>query len=142
MMRVFLLVLFTMPLLAAEPDAILGVWKTNNDGKVEIYKKGKTYAAKIIDIKEKVYPADDKMAGQSKVDRENPDKSKHKDPIIGMNFMHGFTFDGSIWSGGKIYDPDNGKTYKCKLTLKDANTLQVRGFIGFSLLGRTEVWTR
>lgn len=142
MTRLFLLLFLTLPLAATEPDAILGLWNTNSDGVIEIYKDGKTYAAKIVDIKEKVYPPGDRMAGQAKVDRENPDKSKHQDPIIGMIFMKGFTHDGEIWSGGKIYDPDNGKTYKCKLTIKDSNTLQVRGYIGFSLLGRTEIWKR
>jgi uncharacterized protein (DUF2147 family) len=49
--------------------------------------------------------------------------------------------DGA-WSGGFIYDPNSGKTYRCKLKLKDRNTLKLRGYIGISLLGRTDVWTR
>ncbi len=60
-----------------------------------------------------------------------------------MQLMTDFTLAGKdIWEGGKIYDPESGKTYKCKLTLIDPNRLEVRGFIGFSLLGRTEVWTK
>ena len=48
----------------------------------------------------------------------------------------------NLWNGGKIMDPKNGKEYKCKIELEDPNTLNVRGFIGFSLLGRTQTWYR
>ena len=82
------------------------------------------------------------MAGKAKIDRENPDKSKRNTPIMGLVFMEGFSFDGKIWSGGTIYDPDNGKTYKCKITLVNDKKLKVRGYIGVSLIGRTEIWTR
>ena len=52
-----------------------------------------------------------------------------------------FAKDG-LWEKGHIYDPENGKDYKCKMTLASADVLRVRGFIGISLIGRTEVWTR
>ncbi|WP_347260996.1 DUF2147 domain-containing protein, partial [Rudaea sp.] len=55
----------------------------------------------------------------------------------------GMKKDGDVWDGGTILDPKNGKTYGCKLTpAADGKTLQVRGFKGFSLLGRTQVWER
>jgi uncharacterized protein (DUF2147 family) len=47
-----------------------------------------------------------------------------------------------MWKGGTIYDPDNGKLYKCKMTLTEPKRLEVRGYIGFSFIGRTVVWTR
>jgi uncharacterized protein (DUF2147 family) len=54
-----------------------------------------------------------------------------------------FTFNGEkMWAGGKIYDPENGKTYSCKMVLDGEQYLKVRGYIGISLLGRTEIWTR
>ena len=144
-LRFVLLFVSCTSLFAASPDDIVGVWNTaDNDGKVEIYKCGSHYCGKITDLKEKVYPADDKqgMAGKAKIDRENPDKSKRNTPIMGLVFMEGFSFDGKIWSGGTIYDPDNGKTYKCKITLVNDKKLKVRGYIGVSLIGRTEIWTR
>ena len=49
---------------------------------------------------------------------------------------------GNTWAKGTIYDPEDGKTYKCKMTLTDPKTLGVRGYIGISLIGRTTVWTR
>lgn len=64
-------------------------------------------------------------------------------PINGMEILWGLKPDGkNEWSGGQIMDPNNGKTYKAKMKLKDANTLDVRGFIGVSLLGRTQTWYR
>lgn len=57
--------------------------------------------------------------------------------------LTGFRFDGDDeWKDGDIYDPESGKTYSCYLSLKDNNTLKVRGYIGVSLFGRSETWTR
>ena len=73
----------------------------------------------------------------------NPDPALRERPLLGLTIMTGFQADGSSrWKGGTIYDPNSGKTYKCKLRLIDANTLDVRGYIGVSWLGRTETWTR
>lgn len=73
----------------------------------------------------------------------NPDPALRDRPLLGLTIMQGFRSDGeSRWNGGTIYDPNSGKTYKCKLQLVDANTLEVRGYIGVSWLGRTETWTR
>jgi uncharacterized protein (DUF2147 family) len=96
-------------------------------------------------LKEPNYPADDPkgMAGKTKVDRENPDPAKKEQPILGMNLVWGFTHAGeNVWEGGSIYNPREGKTYKCKMTLENPDTLKVRGFIGISLLGKTNIWTR
>jgi len=59
-----------------------------------------------------------------------------------MDILFGLKKDGDEWNGGKILDPKSGKIYKCYITLKDENTLKLRGYIGFSLLGRTEYWQR
>ncbi len=64
-------------------------------------------------------------------------------PLIGLEILSGFEYAGDgRWTGGTIYDPDNGKTYRCKLRFVDRDTLEVRGYIGISLIGRTEVWKR
>ena len=81
--------------------------------------------------------------GKEKTDVHNPDASKHSRPIIGMVFMTGFTPAGSgKWENGTIYDPNNGNTYSCNMELEGTNTLKVRGYIGISLIGRTEIWKR
>ena len=71
-------------------------------------------------------------------------KGERKDkPIIGMTILWGLKKDGDTWAGGEILDPKNGKIYRCKMTLsEDGKSLNVRGFIGISLLGRTQTWLR
>lgn len=61
-------------------------------------------------------------------------------PIEGLTIIEGLEWDGSAWTGGKILDPANGKQYSCTLTLEDDQTLKVRGYLGISLLGRTQTW--
>ena len=138
------------PLLAADADDLLDRWQTpeSEDGQahVEFTRKGGTYSGAIVWLEQPTYPEDDEkgMAGQPKVDRENPDPKPRTRPVIGLAIAEGFTFDGDdLWKGGTIYDPANGKTYKCKIRIiDDGKTIKVRGFIGVSLLGRTELWTR
>jgi uncharacterized protein (DUF2147 family) len=73
----------------------------------------------------------------------NPDPALRDRLLLGLTIMDGFTYaGGGKWKSGRIYDPNSGKSYKCRLTLVDENTLGLRGYIGFSLLGRTETWTR
>ena len=125
---------------AEEADAILGHWYTDpeeKDAVVEIYKENDLYSGKIVWLKE---PKNDD--GTAKVDKNNPDEARQKDPLVGLNLVKGFTYKGSSkWAGGTIYDPNNGKTYKCKMAL-NGDELKVRGYIGVSLLGRTTVWVR
>ena len=62
---------------------------------------------------------------------------------MGMDLIAGFSRKSDeLWVGGTIYDPRDGKTYKCKMTLKSNRTLVVRGYVGISLFGKTVVWTR
>jgi uncharacterized protein (DUF2147 family) len=147
---VALLALAAVPVLAGEGDAVVGVWATElgtEDGgaHIQVYQKDGKYFGKIIWLEKPVYPADDDqgMAGQEKVDRENPEESLRQRPVIGLEMMFDFEYAGDgKWKGGTIYAPDEGKTYKCKMTLEGNDSLRVRGFIGISLLCRNEDWTR
>jgi uncharacterized protein (DUF2147 family) len=129
----------------AGPDDVLGRWlNQDKDAVITVYKSGDTYCGNITWLKEPNYPADDKkgMAGQQKVDRENPDIALRKKPILGLVILWGFKYaEDNKWAGGKIYDPKNGKTYSCKMTL-EGDKLNIRGFIGISLIGRDNIWTR
>ncbi len=132
---------------ADEPgDEILGVWHTADDkSRVQIFRVKNQYFGRIISLKEPNWPATDElgMGGKPKTDRRNPNHELRNRPIVGMQLMTGFTLAGKeLWEGGKIYDPESGKTYKCKMTLVNPDRLEVRGYVGFSMLGRTEVWTR
>ncbi len=139
------LVLMASSALGADEYQILGIWNIPGNTKVEIFMCDKSYCGKIVELKNPNYPADDKrgMAGQTKVDRNNPDPDLRTRPLLRLQMLEGFTYSGgNVWKGGKIYDPNNGKLYKCKITLTDPNRLEVRGFIGISWFGRTMVWTR
>jgi len=120
--------------------SVEGVWfNTKKDGKIKIFEKDGKFYGKIVWLLE----PNDKNDGKPKRDINNPEDSKHQDPIIGLVVLKGLSFDkNNVWDDGKIYDPENGKTYSCKMTLIDKDHLDVRGFVGFSLLGRTENWTR
>jgi uncharacterized protein (DUF2147 family) len=128
---------------AQAPDAIVGTWlNAKKTAHIDISKVDGKFQGKIVWLKEPNYPADDKkgMAGQPKVDRENPDPARRKQSLVDLVILRDFTYaKDNLWENGRIYDPENGKS---KLRLKAPDTLDVRGFIGFSMLGRTETWTR
>lgn len=122
-----------------EEKDIIGKWLTGNKkGHVEIYKQGNKIFGKLVWLSEPL-----NKAGKPKVDEKNPDKARQNDPILGLNLLKNFEYEGNgVWEDGTIYDPENGKTYSCILTLQNTNTLDVRGYIGFSLIGRTDTWTK
>jgi len=152
MKKLFFLFILSMVLFspfmvpAQNQDAIAGKWwNQEKDAQIEIYACNGKYCGKIVWLKETNFPANDPkgMAGQPKVDRANPDPAKREQPILGLNLVGGFTYAGeNVWEGGFIYDPREGKTYKCKMTLETPDHLKVRGFIGIALIGKTNNWTR
>ncbi len=136
---IFLGTFINFNLLAFKPDDVLGEWLTEDkDAKIEIYKKDGEYYGKIIWLKEPL------RNGKPKTDDKNPDKSKRERKLLGLVIMTHFIYDeDGVWEDGNIYDPKSGNTYSCKMTLsKDKKTLEVRGYIGISLFGRTSVWTK
>ena len=131
---------------AASPDDIVGVWDNQEkDAKIEIFKCGEKYCGKIVWLKDPDYPPGSKegMPGTPKLDHKNPKPELRKVPVIGLEIMHDFIFAGDdTWKGGKVYDPKSGNTYSGKMTQVSPTQLKLRGFIGISLFGRTDVWTR
>lgn len=119
-------------------DDLVGNWFTRDSkAKIMIYKNGGKYNGRIVWLKVPL------RNGKPKVDEKNPDPSLRNQPIIGLELIRGFSFDGdNVWEDGTVYDPEGGKEYSCKITMVNRNTIKVRGYIGISLLGRTEVWTR
>jgi uncharacterized protein (DUF2147 family) len=146
----FFLVSAATPVFSGDGDAVLGVWATDPDGgggqaHVEIFAEGDRFAGKIVWLEQPLYTAEDEddEEGEPKVDKNNPDPALQSRPIVGLRMLEGFRYDGKgMWHKGTIYDPDNGKTYKCKVRFGDDGILKVRGFIGFSMMGRTSEWTR
>jgi uncharacterized protein (DUF2147 family) len=120
-------------------DAILGTYLSQSGkGKIQIFKAGSTYAGKLVWLKE----PNDATTNTPKTDKENPNKAKQSQPILGLIILTGlkFTQDGK-WENGKIYDPNTGKTWDCDATLND-NQLKLKGYWKTTWFGRTEVWTR
>jgi uncharacterized protein (DUF2147 family) len=143
---VFLLfIAATIPAWAAS-DSIVGVWLNGGkDAHIDISKCGHKYCGKLVWLKEPLYPQGSKAGtpGTPKLDDKNPDKSRKSVPLMGLEIVKDLQFAGDdSWKGGTIYDPDSGKTYNSKAKLVSPNELDLRGFIGFSMLGRTEKWTR
>ena len=126
--------------ISPNPDAIVGNWKNGEGtGIIQIYKNGEKYQGKIIWLKE----PNDPETGKPKLDKHHPDAKNHSRPLMGLVNMWGFSYNGdNEWNGGKIYDPKNGKTYSCKITLASPTTIKVRGYIGVSMIGRTDTWTK
>ncbi len=133
-----LLSALTITASAQKADAILGSWvNPSGEDHILIYKKGDKFFGRLDWIK---YPNDEQ--GKPKTDKNNPDPAQRSRPDLGLELLKNFTFDGeNQYIDGTIYDPQNGKTYSCKMTL-NGNTLKIRGYIGISLFGRTETWTR
>ena len=123
----------------AESDKIVGVWEVGSGkARVKITKYGDKFGGKIVWLKEPTYPD-----GTKKVDKNNPDETKRTTPLLGYNNLLGFSYKGkSEYDGGTIYDPENGSVYNCNISLQDDNTIEVRGYIGVSLFGRTDTWKR
>jgi len=126
---------------AAELTSPVGTWKTIDDktgeakALVQITDSGGKLEGKII----KILKSDD---GPNPVCKECDGERKNK-PVEGMTILWGLSKDGDEWNGGQILDPKNGNIYKAKLSLDDGGRkLNVRGYIGFSLMGRSQVWQR
>jgi uncharacterized protein (DUF2147 family) len=130
---------FTVPKPVLAPaDDVVGIWlNSNGTGKIQVFRENGKYFGKIVWLRE---PLNEK--GQPKKDAMNPSASLRQQPLVGSIILRDFVFEDGEWTNGQIYDPENGKDYKCYLRLKDANTLLLRGYIGISLIGRTEIWKR
>ncbi|NIA08382.1 MAG: DUF2147 domain-containing protein [Nitrospiraceae bacterium] len=126
-----------------QADDILGDWITNGgESCIEIFKKNGCYFGKIVFLKRPFYSAGEikGMDGRPRMDLNNPKKSLRSHPLIGLEIMKGFRFDNGRWINGKIYDPENGESYNCQISLAKDGNLHVRGYIGVPLLGRTTIW--
>ncbi len=122
---------------AQAADPIVHLWY-NSEGtaKIQIFKAddGKFYG-KIVWLKVPLVDV------KPKVDGNNPNKSRRNDPLNGLMILRGFTKHGDhTYEDGTVYDPKNGKTYSCTIN-HQGNTLEVRGYVGISLFGRTAKWT-
>lgn len=126
---------------AAQSPSAAGSWLADNGlSHVQIAPCGDKLCGTVTWLKNPLG-----SGGQPLTDSQNPDASLRSRPLIGVQVLQGLVRDDSgpgQWEGGTIYDPATGKTYQCTLTLQDANTLRVHGYVGSALFGRTQIWTR
>ena len=116
---------------------ILGLWDAG-ESHVEIYTCGDRLCGRIAALDE---PLDEE--GKEKLDKNNPEPALQSRPLLGMDLIAGFVRAGKKkWEDGTIYDPRDGKTYKCVMKLQRDGSLKVRGYVGLPILGKTVVWTR
>jgi uncharacterized protein (DUF2147 family) len=122
---------------AGEFPSVDGTWLSGDgDGWIEVRIVGDGLSGIITG-------SPNASAERPDTDEENPDPALRDRPLVGLEIFSGFAYAGDgRWKGGTIYDPNSGKTYRCIVTLVDADTLEVRGYVGIPLLGRTETWKR
>jgi len=120
----------------------VGHWKTVDDTTGQV-----TSLVVIWEDNGKLYGKIEQLIHPDPHDR-NPrclrcDGDARDKPLVGLRILWDLRRDGDHWSGGRVLDPDNGKEYRCSLALESGGRkLKVRGYLGFSLLGRTQYWLR
>ncbi|RPE06066.1 DUF2147 domain-containing protein [Chitinophaga lutea] len=135
-----LLLLTAFPLLsfAQQADAVVGNWlNEEKDAKVQIYRSGDKYFGKLVWIA-RAFEDDGKTPRK---DSKNADAGLRQRGLMNLVILSGFGYDDGEWTDGKIYDPKSGKTYSSKMKLS-GRQLNIRGYVGVSMFGRTTVWTR
>ncbi|NOX52562.1 MAG: DUF2147 domain-containing protein [Gammaproteobacteria bacterium] len=140
----------TASLAADTSQAVVGTWlvtsATGDPAHIKIY-------AKMVDGVETFYgkftffPGEDENGvniGESALDGLNPNESLRERRLLGLDMLEGMTYNKTKarWDGGTVYDPDIGKYYKCRLSILDENRLELRGYVGIPLFGRSDIWTR
>lgn len=130
MKKMMLMMVFALISMAGRSQDVLGKWLTEaGDAQVEIYQAGNKLNGKIIWLQQ----------GPETKDRHNPDAKLKDRKLMGVNILSGLSKSKDKWEGGKIYNPKNGKSYKCSIWL-DGDQLKVRGYLG--MFYETQTWKR
>ncbi len=125
------IILLSISLTNSPLTSILGKWDTGRGGIIEISVSGDRLYGKLVSSRE-----------PERLDTKNPDLALRSENLVGHNILIGFKLGkDDVWKDGKIYNPEDGRLYDAKLTLK-GDELKVRGFKGVALLGKTVVWSR
>jgi uncharacterized protein (DUF2147 family) len=116
-----------------------GNWLTaDKGGIVQVYHCGDLLCGRLM-----WFRLDPNDPNPQALDLRNPDLSQRNRPLCGLTFIYGFKSTGpDNWEDGTIYDPDDGNTYHATITLRPDGTLDLHGYIGISLFGKSEIWTR
>ena len=130
MKNIVLVIALAFVSMAGYSQSIMGKWVTEaGDAQVEIYQQGDKVNGKIVWLQQ----------GPETKDKHNPDDKLKERKLMGVNILSGLSKSKDKWEGGKIYNPKNGKTYKCTIWL-EGNNLKVRGYLG--IFYETQTWKR
>ena len=135
---IFTIFLSLLSLISYSQESLIGTWKTIDDvtgdakSHIEIYQDNGAFCGKIKSL----------LQRDPDTVCESCKGVKKDQPLVGMVIMEGLIPHKNYWSNGTIMDPENGKTYKCKIYLESPDKLKVRGYIGIEALGRNQYWTR
>ncbi len=138
---VSVLIFFQSFTTVVQSQSITGVWKTIDEegtakSEIRIWKSGGEYKGKVVEI----YLEDKRDGRCTECDEDDP---RYNQKVLGMTILNGLKkTEANMWEGGKILDPQNGNVYSCKMWINDEDDLVVRGFIGISLIGRSQTWER
>ncbi len=132
-----LVILSTVSAQEFKAEDLVGTWLTSDgSGLINIYEESGKYFAKSTS-------ATDPEGDKTKKDTNNADKERQNTLLVDVFILKDFEYDeDGEWDDGTIYDPADGKTYKCVIEMTDKNTIEVTGYVGITLFGRTENWTR
>ncbi len=132
-------IVLALPIAGVAEPAIEGTWiNGDGDGWIELrIAKGELRGTIIGSA------ADPDNRSPSRTDERNPDPALRDRPLRGLMILYGFRQDtDGRWTGGRVYDPNSGNTYRGTITVLDSHTLKLRGYIGISWFGRSETWRR
>ena len=141
LLAVVVLAILSAAALASVGDSPVGLWKMIDDrnGTPRALIRVTEINGKFRGVIEKGLRPDDHDDAVC----EKCEGPRHGQRLVGMVILTGIRKQGEAYGGGEIVDPDEGKAYRCKITVKDGgNTLQVRGFVGIEVFGRTQTWVR
>jgi hypothetical protein len=137
---IFLLTLFSSSLHAEDRKDVLGFWAS--EGSIfMIYEEAEQLHGEIIALEKAYYTAEERpdAVGQPRLDDNNPVEVLSQQPIVGLQMFSAYEFDDGQWRG-KIYDPESGNTYQSKMKLSKKGKLEIRGYIGVPMFGRTSTF--
>ena len=133
---VIVFIFLSIPIFSQSP---VGIWKTVDDNNGDIRYEMELYLTEEGKLEGRVHKL---MREDAPITCDRCPGEKKDAPLIGMVIVWDLKQDGSKWEGGRIMDPENGKTYNCYIKLESEEKLKIRGYIGLAALGRTQYWYR
>ncbi|AII54023.1 DUF2147 domain-containing protein [Hymenobacter sp. APR13] len=138
LLSALLLLLAVRPATAQTPP--LGVWADDSgDSHIELYRCGEQLCGRLVWLRN---PAD--ANGKPRLDVKHPSPERHTQPLLSLTVLQNLRYNAETdrWEDGEIYDPENGRTYSCYVAAAGKDRLEVKGYIGFSLIGKAHYWQR